>query len=296
MRDIYFHCPRCAKALAADSASQGEAVACVDCGERLIVPRPTRRVKCFCGNELLIAEIRGLTHKCLQCGAEITSDDAADRASSYEEVFEKPRLSRDVPEHTHRCPRCGESLRADVVICAHCGYDLRTGRRVGRAWWFFPTRRTRVLVRGGLLAALCALLIVYRAPLGERIRISTHVVKQAALRGVGALQQLWGGFSGSVKVCEVCRGQGMVTCLPCEGSGMVEVADTKTCDQCGGTGKYRRKMAGSKKLSPHDVVCPFCRGTGSTRATRHVICTACEGSGQIVCTACDGRGHVRTSH
>ncbi len=84
--------------------------------------------------------------------------------------------------------------------------------------------------------------------------------------------------------CAACSGRGRVVCSSCAGKGRVAENVSVPCDQCAGTGMYKRR------LSKSSVKCPFCRGSGSVSKSSTKSCESCRGMGTVVCGDCNGRG------
>ncbi len=69
MADILFKCPKCAMALAVDTAAIGQAFACSDCGHSIEVPLPDVMFRCAsCKTDLFTPqELTGETLHCPNC-------------------------------------------------------------------------------------------------------------------------------------------------------------------------------------------------------------------------------------
>lgn len=119
--------------------------------------------------------------------------------------------------------------------------------------------------------------------------------KQTAADWASSLTSLWedvaGGEGTATKSgiasspCSDCRGSGRVSCAACGGRGTAEVREMKTCDQCGGTGRYRL-------MSKKEIDCQFCRGRGKIEKSAFATCSACGGTRMAACARCAGTGKV----
>lgn len=65
-------------------------------------------------------------------------------------------------------------------------------------------------------------------------------------------------------------------CEPCQGSGVGEGGERKTCQTCGGQGRVARSMGGFMRVEQD---CPSCRGKGSTISKP---CKSCRGHGKVL--------------
>jgi ribosomal protein L40E len=87
-----------------------------------------------CGKQLKASAVHaGKQAQCPSCGAltVIPDDEAEVEAVVAEPVARRARSSRRraEPEEDQACPECDASLPGDAVLCIHCGYDFRTGKR-----------------------------------------------------------------------------------------------------------------------------------------------------------------------
>lgn len=107
-----------------------------------------------------------------------------------------------------------------------------------------------------------------------------------------------------IRPCETCSGKLKVSCMNCQGKGVVSVEKscptckgdpkkecptcegkgTITCNQCDGRGQIFSR--GGRRGMPRMVTCPRCKGKGE------VPCADCRGSGTIVCPTCKGTGSI----
>lgn len=284
MADIYFHCAGCGKSLAADERAAGQSLACVDCGQTLTVPPADREITCACGTRLLIPKAPRPSYRCLQCGTDVPTDPLGPVRPAAEHTAEKPRLRREGGDGP-TCPRCGKPLSADAALCTACGYDLRTGRQYNAK----PPRPRRNLPSWRVLARTAALLALLILIFLNREGVSRLFDRVGAL----ARRQYYAWTfkkqqpSEGAALCTLCQGAGRVKCPTCGGFGTVEVQVRIPCDQCGGTGKYKKKLGGSSSSGP---VCPFCRGRGYNPRSSQEPCGACEGTGLTPCSGCAGTG------
>lgn len=71
--------------------------------------------------------------------------------------------------------------------------------------------------------------------------------------------------------CDKCKGDGMISCTACGGSG-----DSPDCDECSGG----------------EVECPDCGGEGCDECddSGFLPCDECDGNGTNNCRECDGEG------
>ena len=81
-------------------------------------------------------------------------------------------------------------------------------------------------------------------------------------------------------VCNRCHGTRFIVCPECAGFGRIDSGEYKPCQQCGGTGQYKKRMGSGLTR------CPFCHGTGHTTESKRITCPTCQGKGQIPCPDC----------
>ncbi len=90
--------------------------------------------------------------------------------------------------------------------------------------------------------------------------------------------------SSRTATCGRCQGTGVLTCPECGGFGKVDSGEMEPCRQCGGTGRYKKRMTDGF------LPCTFCRGTGHTAVSKRITCSRCKGKGHIECPDCRGSG------
>lgn len=74
-------------------------------------------------------------------------------------MSERLQLKKEPPPpEIISCPGCGKPLAGDAVICVQCGYDTRTGRRVGEAG---KPKLSPVLILGIVLVIVGAGVSIY---------------------------------------------------------------------------------------------------------------------------------------
>ena len=110
--------------MCAMSSSDGPRFSCAACGK-------SYRWK---------AEIAGRSAKCA-CGAKLVVPSNAPSISDTEEVPLAPEPTRSAtpqgvkPSQTSgietKCPSCSASLVSGAVLCVNCGYNLKTGKKLG---------------------------------------------------------------------------------------------------------------------------------------------------------------------
>jgi DNA-directed RNA polymerase subunit RPC12/RpoP len=88
--DFEFSCPNCSQVLEAPADMAGEVVECPGCQQQMTVPQPPE------------AEVP-------EAGAE------------------KPAA---VIPPASMCPSCGEEMSDDAVLCVHCGYHIKLGKKI----------------------------------------------------------------------------------------------------------------------------------------------------------------------
>jgi hypothetical protein len=209
----------------------------------------------------------------------------ADSSPTGEPAREKPRLRYKSGAAGDVCPRCGEGLEDGAVLCTYCGLDLRTGRiataakKVSRDW----TRFLRTLLRTSGLLILLVLIYLCRAELGQRFEQTGSFLRRHyyawTLEKPKAIER--------PTACASCEGAGQITCPICGGFGSVELERRSKCEQCGGSGRYKRKMGPSKSSGAE---CPFCSGRGYSPSSAFESCKDCAGTGNMACSACGGTG------
>jgi DNA-directed RNA polymerase subunit M/transcription elongation factor TFIIS len=90
MPDFEFSCPNCNQVLEAPDDMAGEVVECPGCQQQMTVPQPPA-------------------------------------LESPETGAKKPAA---VMAAASRCPSCEEEMDDDAVLCVHCGYHIRLGRKI----------------------------------------------------------------------------------------------------------------------------------------------------------------------
>jgi hypothetical protein len=91
MAEIRFSCPDCDQDLEAPEDMAGEVVECPSCEAQLAVP-----------GEAVSAP-----------GAALPGVDDADDGGDVE------------------CPSCSQTMAPDAVLCVHCGYNIKLGKKLG---------------------------------------------------------------------------------------------------------------------------------------------------------------------
>jgi hypothetical protein len=86
------------------------------------------KVACQCGQSFNARdELAGKTVKCPKCGGALKIPAPAKAPQSgLVDLLEEAGLKEDA----HNCPACGVEMPAEAVLCVHCGFDLRKGRRL----------------------------------------------------------------------------------------------------------------------------------------------------------------------
>lgn len=105
------------------------------------------------------------------------------------------------------------------------------------------------------------------------------------------------------EVCATCKGEGVIPCKNCHGTGTVYAPHN--CPQCGGSGYAERTcICGGPSMAGG---CSICGGTGVIRSKclycggsgrqEYAECTRCRGSmtHTEICPTCSGRGSVTKS-
>ncbi len=132
------------------------AVTCRACGKRFKAPESMagRRVRCKCGDAIRIAPVDAAPEPdALDLGA-LAAGDVMNAAT---------------------CPDCHSAMEEDAVLCVQCGYNRKTGHKVGAkfddppsppdaAAQPKPARRDRAtsggLAVGGIIKAACIVLMI----------------------------------------------------------------------------------------------------------------------------------------
>lgn len=90
--------------------------------------------------------------------------------------------------------------------------------------------------------------------------------------------------------CSRCGGTGWVKCPGCRGAGWTEVRrQGQTCEQCNGTGKYKKRFGGK---GSSEIPCAFCKGEGRAERVVRTPCSVCGQKGFVACSGCAGRSPV----
>lgn len=83
-------------------------------------------------------------------------------------MVERLQLKKDEPAQEQlTCPSCGKPMAVGAVLCVQCGFDTRTGRRMGE---FGARKLSPLLTIGLLLVALSAGFVLYLRSLDDGIQ------------------------------------------------------------------------------------------------------------------------------
>ncbi len=95
MSDFEFSCPNCNQVLEAPGEMAGEVVECPGCQQQMTVPQAP--------------EADAPASESQETGAEESAETVAAAI---------------------KCPNCEKEMPGEAVLCVHCGYHLRLGRKI----------------------------------------------------------------------------------------------------------------------------------------------------------------------
>ena len=95
MADFSFACPSCKQVLEASDDMAGQVVECPACQQQITIPCP-------------------------------------ETAAPQEEVA-APQDAEEAPA-SPKCPSCGTAMEADAVLCVHCGFHTKLGKKINTSF------------------------------------------------------------------------------------------------------------------------------------------------------------------
>lgn len=150
---ITFSCQNCRKKYRVKDALAGKTAKCGACDTRMKIPAPVAAVA---------APLPDLQDLSSGLAPQPNLDDFFDEALSPSTT----PSSSSAPVYSHNpltksCSSCGNTLKANALLCTNCGFDLRTNKKTKteKTKYTGPprdtTQRTASLGKGALFSAIC---------------------------------------------------------------------------------------------------------------------------------------------
>jgi DNA-directed RNA polymerase subunit RPC12/RpoP len=138
---------------------------CTDCGKKYTA-KPAllgKKVRCTCGAVISVPEAQSESPQEDDGLYDFANDPAPlpKRTAPTPAIIAAPALPISIPglkDDEYLCPDCSKSMDPGAIICAHCGFNLKTGakmnvgrakapaKKVGSAFGVVPTRKTPTIV------------------------------------------------------------------------------------------------------------------------------------------------------